>query len=80
MILDIILILLILIVAIIGYKVGFISTLLKLASAVLGIIIAICLTQPVTNLVIESDLDNPMHEKIYSNITKIKQSCEIISS
>ena len=69
MILDIILIALFLIVAIIGYKVGFLTTLLKLTSALSGIIIAICFTEPVTNLAIEWELDNSIEQTIYTNIT-----------
>ena len=69
MILDIILIALFLIVAIIGYKVGFLTTLLKLTSALSGIIIAICFTEPVTNLAIEWELDNSIEQTVYTNIT-----------
>ncbi len=69
MILDIILIALFLIVVIIGYKVGFLTTLLKLTSALSGIIIAICFTEPVTNLAIEWELDNSIEQTIYTNIT-----------
>ena len=69
MILDIILIALFLIVAIIGYKVGFLTTLLKLTSALSGIIIAICFTEPVTNLAIEWELDNSIEQTVYNNIT-----------
>lgn len=69
LILDIILIALFLIVAIIGYKVGFLTTLLKLTSALSGIIIAICFTEPVTNLAIEWELDNSIEQTVYTNIT-----------
>lgn len=69
LILDIILIVLFLIVAIIGYKVGFLTTLLKLTSALSGIIIAICFTEPVTNLAIEWELDNSIEQTVYNNIT-----------
>ena len=69
MILDIIIIVLFLIIVIIGYKVGFLTTLLKLTSALSGIIIALCLTKPVTNLVVDAGWDSAMEEKIYTNIT-----------
>ena len=69
MILDIIIILLFIIVAIIGYKVGFLTTLLKFTSALSGIIIALCLTKPVTNLAVDSGWDSAMENKIYTNIT-----------
>ncbi len=68
MILDLILILLFIIVAIIGYKVGFLTTLLKLTSALSGLIIAICFTKPVTNLVVNWGWDSAIEEKIYNNI------------
>jgi uncharacterized membrane protein required for colicin V production len=58
-----------LIVVIIGYKVGFLTTLLKLTSALSGIIIAICFTEPVTNLAIEWELDNSIEQTVYTNIT-----------
>ena len=69
MILDIIIIVLFLIIVIIGYKVGFLTTLLKLTSALSGIIIALCLTKPVTNLAVDAGWDSAMEEKIYTNIT-----------
>lgn len=69
MIIDIIFILLIIIVAVIGYKVGFLTTLLKLTSALSGLIIAICLAEPITNLSVEWGLDNPIEEKVFTNIT-----------
>ena len=68
MILDIIIILLFLLVIFIGYKTGFLSTLLKLASAISGIIIALCLTQPVTNLAVEQGWNDSIETKIYENI------------
>lgn len=69
MILDLILILLFVIVAVIGYKVGFLTTLIKLTSTLSGIIIAICLTKPITNVVVEWGWDNAIEEKVYTNIT-----------
>ena len=69
MILDIILILLIIVVGFVGYKVGFLTTLIKLTSALSGLIIAICLTKPVTTLVVDWGIDNAMEEQIYTNIT-----------
>ena len=68
MILDLILIGLFIIVAIIGYKVGFLTTLLKLTSALSGIIIAVCFTKPVTNLAINWGLDDTISERVYTNI------------
>ena len=69
MILDIILILLFILIGFIGYKVGFLTTLLKLTSAFSGIIIAVCLTKPITNLVVDWGWDSAMESKIYTNIT-----------
>jgi hypothetical protein len=69
MLIDIIFILLVIIVAVIGYKVGFLTTLLKLTSALSGLIIAICLTEPITNVAVEWGLDNPIEEKVFTNIT-----------
>ena len=69
MILDLIIILLFIIVAVIGYKVGFLTTLLKLTSTLSGIIIAICFTKPITNLAVDWGLDNAIEEKVFTNIT-----------
>lgn len=69
MILDLILILLFIIVAVIGYKVGFLTTLIKLTSTLSGIIIAICFTKPVTNVVVNWGWDNAIEAKVYNNIT-----------
>lgn len=69
MILDLILVLLIVIVVVIGYKVGFLTTLIKLTSALSGLIIAICFTKPLTNIVVEWGWDNAIEEKVYTNIT-----------
>ena len=69
MVLDIIIIVLFIVIAIIGYKVGFLATLLKLTSALSGIIIALCLTKPVTNLAVDAGWDSAMENKIYTNIT-----------
>ena len=69
MILDIILILLIIIVGVIGYKIGFLPTLIKLTSALSGLIIAICFTQPITDFVVECGWDNAIEERVYTNIT-----------
>ena len=49
MILDLIVVLLFLLFIYIGYKIGFIRTLVKFASALSGIIIALCLTKPTTS-------------------------------
>ena len=68
MILDIILILLFILIGFIGYKVGFLTTLLKLTSAFSGIIIAVCLTKPITNVVVDWGWDSAMESKIYNNI------------
>ena len=69
MILDIILILLFLVVGFIGYKSGFLTTLLKLASGISGLIIALCLTQPVTNLAVNNGWNDSIEAKIYNNIS-----------
>ena len=69
MVLDLILILLFIIVAVIGYKVGFLTTLIKLTSTLSGIIIAICFTKPVTNVVVDWGWDNAIEAKVYNNIT-----------
>ena len=68
MILDIIIILLFIIVAVIGYKVGFLTTLVKLTSTLSGIIIAICFSKPITNLAVNWGLDNGIEETVYNNI------------
>lgn len=69
MILDIILILLFIIIAIIGYKVGFLPTILKIASAISGLIIAVCFTEPVANLVVEWNWDSAIKTQVFTNIT-----------
>lgn len=69
MILDIILIVLVIIIGIIGYKVGFLTTLIKLTSALSGLIIALCLTEPITNIAVDWGLDNSIEERVYENIT-----------
>jgi uncharacterized membrane protein required for colicin V production len=69
LILDIILIVLFLIIAIIGYKVGFLTTVIKIASAISGIVIAIWLTKPVTNMVVDLNWDSAIESRIYTNIT-----------
>ena len=69
MILDLILIGLFLIIAFIGYKVGFLTTLIKIASGISGLIIAILLVRPTTNLVTDLNVDRQLENKIYSNIT-----------
>ena len=70
MILDIAFIILILAVAILGYKVGFITTFIKMTSMIGGLILAILLTTPVTDLVCDRGLDDPISNNIYENITK----------
>ena len=69
MVLDIILILLFIIIGFIGYKVGFLATLIKITSIFSGLIIAICLAQPVTDLVTNWGWDSAMENTIYTNIT-----------
>lgn len=69
MILDIALIVLTLAVIFIGYKVGFLTTFVKLASMVSGIIVAFLLTEPVTNKVCEWGWDDGISDNIYNNIT-----------
>jgi uncharacterized membrane protein required for colicin V production len=68
MILDLILILLFIIVAVIGYKVGFLTTLIKLTSTLSGIIIAICFTKPITTAVVDWGWDSAIETKVYNNI------------
>ena len=68
MILDIIVILLFLFVIYMGYKVGFLKTMLKFASGISGLIIALCLTQPITKLVVEQGWNNSIETKIYDNV------------
>lgn len=68
MILDLIIIILFLIIAVVGYKVGFLNTLIKLTSTLSGIIIAICFTKPITNLAVNFGWDNGIEEKVYTNI------------
>ena len=69
MILDITIILLFLGFVFLGYKVGFFSTILKITSALSGIILAICLTKPVTGLVIDWGMGDKLEDRIYTNIT-----------
>ena len=69
MILDITIILLFLGFVFLGFKIGFFSTVLKITSALSGIILALCLTKPTTNLMINWDVGNKLEEKIYTNIT-----------
>ena len=69
MILDLIIILLFIIVAVVGYKIGFLATLVKLTSTLSGIIIAICFTKPITNVAVSWGLDNAIEERVYENIT-----------
>ena len=66
MILDIALIVLTLAVIFIGYKVGFLTTFVKLASMVSGIIVAFLLTEPVTNKVCEWGWDDGISNNIYN--------------
>jgi hypothetical protein len=69
MLLDLILILLILLIGFIGYKVGFLVTIIKFASLVGGLILAIVLVKPTTNFVTDIGLDNALETRIYENIT-----------
>lgn len=69
MILDVAFIILILAVAILGYKVGFITTFIKMTSMIGGLILAILLTTPITDLVCDRGLDDPISNNIYENIT-----------
>lgn len=68
MILDLIVILIFLSFVYIGYKVGFIRTLLKFASALSGIIVALCLTKPTTNLVIKWGLSDGVYDRALENV------------
>lgn len=69
MILDLILIALLLIICFIGYKVGFLVTLVKIASGISGLIIAILLMKPVANLATDANWDKQLETNIYNNIT-----------
>ena len=69
MILDLILIALFILICFIGYKVGFLVTLVKIASGISGLIIAILLVKPTTNLVTNASWDKGLETKIYNNIT-----------
>lgn len=69
MILDLILIIVLLLICFIGYKVGFLTTLIKMASAISGLIIAIVLTKPVTTIVTDAKWDREIETNIYQNIT-----------
>lgn len=68
MILDLIIVLLVIIIGFIGYKVGFLTTLIKLTSALSGIIIAICFTKPITNMVCDSGWDSGIENQVYVNV------------
>ena len=68
MILDLIVVLLFLLFIYIGYKIGFIRTLVKFASALSGIIIALCLTKPTTNLVIKLGWSDGVYERALENV------------
>ena len=68
MILDLIIILLVIIIGFIGYKVGFLTTLIKLTSALSGIIIAICFTKPITNMVCDLGWDKAVEDQVYANV------------
>ncbi len=69
MILDIVFIILILSVIFAGYKVGFLTTFVKMTSMVSGIVIAILFTEPLTNKVCEWGWDDGISQNIYENIT-----------
>lgn len=68
MILDIIVIILFLLFIYIGYRVGFIRTLVKFASALSGLIIALCLAKPTTNLIINAGWSDGVYERAYENV------------
>lgn len=69
MILDLILIGLLLIICFVGYKVGFLITLVKLASGISGLILAIILVKPTANYVTNRNWDKQIETNIYHNIT-----------
>jgi uncharacterized membrane protein required for colicin V production len=68
-ILDLILIAILLIICFVGYKVGFLVTLVKIASGISGLILAILLVKPTANVVTEKNWDIKLETNIYNNIT-----------
>ena len=68
-ILDLSIIALLIILCFIGYKVGFLVTLIKIASGISGLIMAIIFTQPTTRVLTNLDVDSNLENKIYYNIT-----------
>jgi len=77
-ILDIIIVVVFLIVAFVGYKTGFMATVIKIASALGGVVIAILCTKPVTTFAIEDlNLAGGLTTKIYENITTSEQFASI---
>ena len=68
-ILDLILIALLLIICFIGYKVGFLVTLVKIASGISGLILAILLVKPAANMATDANWDHQLETNIYNNIT-----------
>ena len=68
MILDIIIVLLILAVGYLGYKIGFLTALVKITSTLSGIIIALVFGRPVTNLFVNWGFGDWITERAYNNI------------
>lgn len=68
MILDLIVLAILVLVGFIAYKVGFLTSLLKMASGLSGLIIAIVFVSPITNFVTTINLDKGMETTIYENI------------
>lgn len=68
MILDIVLCVLLIVICFIGYKVGFLTTFIKLTSVLSGLVLAILFTSPVTNQVCKWGWDDGISNNIYENI------------
>lgn len=69
MILDLVLVGLLLILCFIGYKIGFLVTLVKIASGISGLILAFLLAKPAANIATDRNLDLKLETNIYNNIT-----------
>ncbi|MFI3284481.1 MAG: CvpA family protein [Erysipelotrichaceae bacterium] len=68
MILDGIIIILFLVTLIIGFKIGFIKSIIKLASSLCGLIFALIFFGSLANLLIQWGWQEPIAENIYNNV------------
>lgn len=68
LILDIIIILLVIAAGYFGYKIGFLTSLVKVTSTLSGIIIALIFSKPLTNLFIKWGWGNWISERAFNNI------------